>query len=77
MPAEKARKMCPAKTGLTFTIPAGFPAPLYDFSKNPLTEEGFQLGKMLFYDGRLSKDGNYPCSSVITRLLYLALMIMI
>ena len=50
-------------TTLPFNIPTGFPTPLYDFSKNPLTEEGFQLGKMLFYDGRLSKDGNYPCAS--------------
>src|SRR5436190_1598170 len=56
---RKGQEDIPRKTGLTFTVPAGFPAPLYDFSKNPLTEEGFQLGKMLFYDGRLSKDGNF------------------
>ncbi len=48
---------------LTFTTPAGFPAPHYTFSSNPLTEEGFQLGRKLFYDGRLSKDGNFPCAS--------------
>src|SRR5688500_11805569 len=51
------------KTGLTFTVPAGFPTPFYDFSINPLTEEGFQLGEMLSYDGRLSRDGHYPCAS--------------
>lgn len=60
---KKGKEDVPGKTGLTFTVPAGFPAPLYDFSKNPLTEEGFQLGKILFYDGRLSKDGHYSCAS--------------
>ena len=48
---------------LTFTIPTGFPAPQYSFTGNPLTEEGFELGRKLFYDGRLSKDGNFPCAS--------------
>lgn len=48
---------------LSFSLPAGFPAPHYDFSGNPLTEEGFALGRKLFYDGRLSKDGNFPCAS--------------
>ena len=60
---RKGQEDIPGNTTLSFTIPTGFPNPVYDFSKNPLTEEGFQLGKMLFYDGRLSKDGNYPCAS--------------
>ena len=60
---RKGQEDVPGKTPLTFTVPDGFPAPLYNFSNNPLTEEGFQLGKMLFYDGRLSKDGHYPCAS--------------
>ncbi|WP_276480365.1 cytochrome-c peroxidase [Paraflavitalea pollutisoli] len=50
-------------TPLTFTVPPGFPAPHYTFTNNPLTEEGFELGRKLFYDGRLSKDGNIPCAS--------------
>jgi cytochrome c peroxidase len=50
-------------TPLNFVVPAGFPEPVYDFKNNPVTEEGFQLGKKLFYDGRLSIDGNFPCSS--------------
>lgn len=54
----------PGQTYLTFTIPDGWPAPPTNiFTNNPLTEEGFQLGKKLFYDGRLSKDGNFPCAS--------------
>ncbi|MBL0145716.1 MAG: cytochrome-c peroxidase [Chitinophagaceae bacterium] len=51
-------------TPLTFTIPAGWPQPATNiFASNPLTEEGFQLGRKLFYDGKLSKDGNFPCAS--------------
>ena len=50
-------------TPITFKIPAGFPEPVYKFSGNPLTEEGFELGRKLFYDGLLSKDGNFPCAS--------------
>ncbi len=43
--------------------PDGWPEPHYKFENNPLTEEGFALGKKLFYDGALSKDGNFPCAS--------------
>lgn len=51
-------------TYLTLNIPYGWPKPATDiFAVNRLTEEGFQLGKKLFYDGRLSKDGNFPCAS--------------
>ncbi|MBA2745569.1 MAG: cytochrome-c peroxidase, partial [Flavisolibacter sp.] len=48
---------------LAFNVPAGFPQPVYNFQQNPTTEEGFLLGKKLFYDGRLSKDGNFACGS--------------
>lgn len=51
-------------TYLNLTVPAGWPQPAINiFAGNPLTEEGFQLGKKLFYDGRLSRDGNFPCAS--------------
>jgi len=50
-------------TPLTFMAPKGFPPQNYLFTTNPLTQEGFDLGKKLFYDGRLSKDGNFPCAS--------------
>jgi len=53
----------PKPTYLEFKIPAGWPKPPTDiFARNRLSEEGFQLGKKLFYDGRLSKDGNFPCA---------------
>lgn len=48
---------------LAFVIPDGFPKPLYNFENNPLTIEGFELGRKLFYENKLSKDGNFPCSS--------------
>jgi cytochrome c peroxidase len=44
-------------------IPEGFPDPVYRFTDNPLSQEGFELGRRLFYDGRLSLDGNFPCAS--------------
>ena len=44
-------------------IPGGFPDPVFIFSDNPLSKEGVELGRQLFYDGRLSLDGNFPCAS--------------
>ena len=45
-------------------VPKGWPKPHPDvFAKNPLTEEGFQLGRKLFYDTRLSRDSNFACAS--------------
>lgn len=46
-----------------FQIPKGFPPPVYRFQHNPRTKQGFELGRRLFYDGILSRDGNFPCSS--------------
>jgi cytochrome c peroxidase len=49
---------------IKFEIPKGWPSPKKDiFATNPLTEEGFQLGKKLFYDGNLSKNGEVSCAS--------------
>jgi cytochrome c peroxidase len=48
---------------LNFNVPPGFPEPVYKFEGNALTKEGFELGRKLFYDGILSKDGNFPCAS--------------
>ena len=50
-------------TPIYLDVPKGWPKPHYDFSKNPLTEEGFQLGRVLFYDVILSKDNTISCSS--------------
>lgn len=46
-----------------FNLPSHFPEPTYDFSKNKITKEGFELGRKLFYDGILSRDGSTSCGS--------------
>jgi cytochrome c peroxidase len=48
---------------IKFRIPQGFPQPNYDFSLNPVTVDGFLLGKKLFYDPRLSRDNTISCGS--------------
>jgi cytochrome c peroxidase len=50
-------------TKVDFVPPPGWPAPRYDFATNPLTKEGIELGRHLFYEGALSKDGQFPCAS--------------
>jgi cytochrome c peroxidase len=50
-------------TPFPFVVPKGFPPPVYQFKNNTRTKQGFELGRKLFYDGKLSKDGNFPCSS--------------
>lgn len=44
-------------------LPENFPQPKYDLSANPITKEGFELGKTLFYDPLLSSDGSISCGS--------------
>jgi cytochrome c peroxidase len=48
---------------LYFEVPKNWPKPKYDFKKNPLTEEGFQLGRNLFYDPIISRDSTVSCAS--------------
>jgi cytochrome c peroxidase len=50
-------------TPLNFVVPAGWPQPRYNFKANPLTKEGFELGRKLFYDENLSKDSTISCAS--------------
>ncbi len=44
-------------------FPKNWPQPTYDFSKNPLTREGIELGRRLFYDPILSRDSTVSCAS--------------
>lgn len=53
----------PSSSPVTFYVPEGFPQPVYDFQNNPLTEEGFALGRKLFYDPILSRDSSISCGS--------------
>jgi cytochrome c peroxidase len=46
-----------------FIVPNNWPKPVYDFNKNPLTNEKILLGRVLFYDPILSKDNTISCSS--------------
>lgn len=46
---------------LDFAVPSNFPNLQYDIAANPPTEKGFELGKKLFYDGRLASDGLISC----------------
>jgi cytochrome c peroxidase len=53
----------PAKNPYAFEIPANFPAARYTFQNNAVTAEGFELGRSLFYDGILARDGTVSCAS--------------
>lgn len=44
-----------------FKQPAEFGQPLYNFSQNPVTQAGFELGRRLFYDPILSVDSSLSC----------------
>lgn len=50
------------KEDVKFYVPSGFPQPVYTFTNNEVTVEGFELGKRLFYDGRLSRDNSVSCA---------------
>jgi cytochrome c peroxidase len=50
-------------TPVTWNKPAHFPEPVYDFSRNPLTEQGIELGRFLFYDGILSRTNQIGCGT--------------
>ncbi len=43
--------------------PSYFPTPHYNFTKNKLTKEGFELGRALFFDPILSIDSTISCES--------------
>lgn len=49
--------------GPMFSIPNGWPAPVYDFTENPLNEDVFQLGRKIFYDERLSINNSVSCGT--------------
>jgi len=46
-----------------FKKPQNFPEPVYDFKSNTVTKEGFELGRKLFYEPRLSRDNTISCGS--------------
>jgi len=46
-----------------FQVPANWPKPQYNFTKNPLNSDQIELGRHLFYDPILSRDSTISCSS--------------
>lgn len=44
-------------------VPRGWPKPVYDLHKNPLTKEKVLLGRVLFHDPVLSADSTISCTS--------------
>lgn len=60
--AKAAPLMAPQATPYRFTYPAHFPQPNLP-ADNPLTEEGVELGRLLFFDRRLSGNGSQSCAT--------------
>jgi cytochrome c peroxidase len=48
---------------MTLTKPANFPDYAYNFTNNQFNPEAFKLGRALFYDGLLSRDGTISCGT--------------
>lgn len=46
-----------------FVEPSHFPKAVYNFEGNPLTRDGFELGRTLFYEKGLSRGGQVSCGS--------------
>lgn len=51
------------KSRFKIETPQHFPVRHYNNLANPITYEGFDLGRKIFYDTRLSKDGTISCAS--------------
>lgn len=60
---EKVDPVAQGPTLISLEKPEYFPAEQAMPADNPLTEEGVRLGRMLFYDKKLSKDGTISCAS--------------
>jgi len=48
---------------LGFQKPVNFPEPVYNFANNKITKDGFELGRMLFNEPRLSRNNTITCGS--------------
>lgn len=61
-PSEEPAPSTPSPY-ISFNVPQGWPAPVYNFQNNTLSEKGFVLGRALFYDTRLSSDSSTSCGT--------------
>lgn len=46
-----------------FKKPVNFPEPVYQLANNPVTKDGFELGRKLFYEPMLSANNTISCGS--------------
>ncbi len=53
----------PAQDPYAFSQPSNFPPVAYTFENNPVTKDGFELGRALFYDPILSADSTIACAN--------------
>lgn len=62
-PAGLSDGTTPAKGADFIIVPKGLPTDLNVPAENPLTKEKVELGKMLYFDKRLSADGTISCAT--------------
>lgn len=48
---------------IQIVIPKKWPKPVYNFTDQPISVAGFELGRKLFYDPILSRDSSISCAS--------------
>lgn len=58
-----ADKVNPEDNLYSFQQPKNFPSAVYTFENNPVTKEGIELGRALFYDPILSADSSIACAN--------------
>lgn len=51
----------PKDEAYALDIPSHFPEIVYDLKENPLTKNGVELGRKLFYEGKLSRNNTISC----------------
>jgi cytochrome c peroxidase len=56
------KEIDPEQQGYSLPVPGHFPKPVFD-TQNPMTRQGIELGRMLFYDKRLSANNKVSCAS--------------
>lgn len=57
-----------SKKDVKLFLPKEFPKPIYTFKNNPVTPDGFILGRKLFYDEILSRDTTVSCHTCHQRI---------
>lgn len=61
-PVLASASASPSASAYAWKLPPGFPAP-YVPADNPMSEAKVELGRHLFYDTRLSRNGTQSCAS--------------